>query len=311
MILQCFAVLALLGSVAPGPAAPASNLEGSAWGTRWGNRWVSQAAVVQAPVVQAPVVQEAVVQEADQAQESDDEEDTPPLDGAAGQVIFYAFLIVMLVVPWLMARSASDGGSRPAERDTATARPGSRFTSDRERRLWLWTLAVLIAIYSTLGPMAELAAALRERNLLRVSSTAVLLLVVAFFAVPWVKNRPGRFEIGAAIGVTTVYLATLIRMPVPEARSHMFEYGLLAILIYQALTERRQNGREIPVPAVIAVVATTLLGWLDEGIQAFLPNRVYDLLDVGFDAAAALTAIVATLFMSWARRLDLFKRNRA
>ena len=25
------------------------------------------------------------------------------------------------------------------------------FTSDRERRLWLWTLAVLVAIYSTLG----------------------------------------------------------------------------------------------------------------------------------------------------------------
>ena len=45
----------------------------------------------------------------------------------------------------------------------------SLFTSDRERRLWLWTLAVLVAIYATLGPARVLADALRERNLLRLS----------------------------------------------------------------------------------------------------------------------------------------------
>ena len=28
------------------------------------------------------------------------------------------------------------------------------FSSDRERRLWVWTLAVVVAIYSTLGPLS-------------------------------------------------------------------------------------------------------------------------------------------------------------
>ena len=189
----------------------------------------------------------------------------------------------------------------------STSLTPATFSSDRERRLWLWTLAVLVAIYSTLGPAAELAAALRERNLLRISSAAVLAGVLIVLAVPWVKRRPGRLEIGAAVGVMAVYLTTLIRIPVPEARSHLFEYGLVAMLIYHALSERRRNGSRVPAPAVTAVVATVLLGWLDEGIQAFLPNRTYDLVDVGFNAIAGTMAIAASLVMSWARRWDVFK----
>jgi hypothetical protein len=69
----------------------------------------------------------------------------------------------------------------------------SLFTSDRERRLWLWALAVVVAIYSTLGPAETLVAFLRERNLLRVSFALVLLLVVVAIAGQWVKRRPGRY----------------------------------------------------------------------------------------------------------------------
>ena len=41
----------------------------------------------------------------------------------------------------------------------------SAFTSERERRLWAWTLAVVVAIYSTLGLARTLAAVLAEWNL--------------------------------------------------------------------------------------------------------------------------------------------------
>ncbi len=66
----------------------------------------------------------------------------------------------------------------------------SFFTSKRERRLWLWTLAVMVAIYATLGPAWTLADALRERNLLEVSFALVLLLVVGAIAGRWVKRPP-------------------------------------------------------------------------------------------------------------------------
>jgi VanZ family protein len=59
---------------------------------------------------------------------------------------------------------------------------------------------------------------------------------------------------------------------------------------------------------LLAAVATALLGWVDEGIQWFLPNRVYDLVDVGLNAAFGLMAIVASLVVGLARKLDIRKR---
>ena len=136
----------------------------------------------------------------------------------------------------------------------------SPFTSDQERRLWFWALPVVVAIYSTLGPAQMLAEALPERNLLPVSVAVVLLLVGAPIARRWVERRPGRREIGVAFGVMAAYLMALIRALGPEERTHLFEYGLVAVLIHQALTERLRNGRRVPAPAALAVAVAALLG---------------------------------------------------
>jgi VanZ family protein len=93
-----------------------------------------------------------------------------------------------------------------------------------------------------------------------------------------------------------------VRVQVLEERTHLFEYGLVAILIHQALAERKRHGRQIAAPALCAVVATSLLGWLDEAIQWLMPNRAYDLRDVGLNALAGGMAIGATLALAWVRR---------
>ena len=232
-------------------------------------------------------------------------DDSPLESWLAGQIFVWAMIFILLVVPWMMARRPSGRAPPLTETTSSATASGSRFTSDRERRLWLYTVAVMIAIYSTLSPARELAAALRERGLLGVSSGAVMLVVGMVIAVNWAKTRPGRIEVAAGLGVAAAYLATMVRMPVPESHSHLFEYGLVAMLIDQALTERRSNSRRVPVPPLLALVATAGLGWIDEGIQAFLPNRVYDLVDVGQNAAFALMAITSSLFMRWARSLDI------
>jgi hypothetical protein len=138
------------------------------------------------------------------------------------------------------------------------------FPSVRERNLWLLVLVVLIAIYSTLGPGGALAAFLRERNLLRISISLVVLLAVGFVAWRWLRSRPNIGEVGVALGIAAVYLFAWIRIPIPEERTHLIEYSLVAVLIYLALTERQRNGRRVPVPALLAIVATALLGLLDE-----------------------------------------------
>jgi VanZ family protein len=93
-----------------------------------------------------------------------------------------------------------------------------------------------------------------------------------------------------------------VRIEIPEERTHLFEYGLVGVFIYQALCERARNGGRVPVPAIIAVILTTILGWVDEGIQWILPNRVYDWRDVGVNALAGLMAAGASVMLRWVRR---------
>ncbi len=171
----------------------------------------------------------------------------------------------------------------------------SKFSSDRERRLWVWTAAVMVAIYSTLGPARTLVDALRERNLLRVSFAVVVLVVVGAIAWQWRKRRPDWGEVGVALGFVFAYVMVWIRMGSWEERTHLIEYGVVAALIHQALLERVRNRRRVPVPAALTVVVTALLGLLDEGIQAALPSRVFDLRDVFFNALAGFIVIAARL----------------
>ena len=180
-----------------------------------------------------------------------------------------------------------------------------RFSSDRERRLWLWVAVVVVAIYSTLGLAGTLAEVLRNHELLGTAYFALWVLMIVTIAASALRRKPGRREIWVGLGVLVVYGMAFLRMGItPEERTHLFEYGLVAVLIHQALLERRARGRVVRAPAALAVLATALLGWLDEGIQAILPNRVYDLRDAGFNALAALMAVAASSVLARARRRD-------
>ncbi len=172
----------------------------------------------------------------------------------------------------------------------------SFFTSARERRLWFLSVVVVAAIYSTLGLAGTLADVLREHDLIPAAVLLLMLLVTAAIVGSGLKRRPGRREVWMAFGVAAVYGMAVLRMGgSPEERTHLFEYGIVAVLIYHALRERSRNGRRVRAPALLALAVTALLGWLDEGIQALLPNRVYDTFDVVSNALAALMAITANL----------------
>lgn len=173
----------------------------------------------------------------------------------------------------------------------------SLFSSRREKRLWLWTFAIVVAIYASLGLAGELASALRDRDILSDAIWVGLFLIAATVVALTLKTRVG----GAEIGVVAVYLIVLTRMGLPEERSHIIEYSVVAAFIYEALIERANNGRNVPMPALIALVATASIGALDELIQLLLPNRVFDVRDIGFNALAGMMAIGAALALNAAR----------
>ena len=178
------------------------------------------------------------------------------------------------------------------------------FSSRRERRLWLWTLAVVAAIYATLGLTGTLAEALRENGLLNAAVFFLLgmFLVGATIVTQGIKIRPGGTELAVALGVAAAYLMVFTRMAILEERTHLIEFGVLGVFIHEALTERASQGRRVPIPPVLAVLATAALGVIDEGIQWLLPNRVFDPQDILFNLLAGTMSVAAVVSLAWARR---------
>lgn len=175
------------------------------------------------------------------------------------------------------------------------------FTSARERRLWLWALVATAAIYATLAPAPALAAALRDRDRLDSTFFAAFVVVVLAVIVVGLAVRPGWREVAVAVAALATYLMAFLRFANPAERTHLVEFGVVAVLVYLALLERRSTGAAVRAPALVAVVVAALLGLVDEGIQAVLPVRVYDPIDVAFNLGAALMAVTAVAALHWAR----------
>ncbi len=178
------------------------------------------------------------------------------------------------------------------------------FSSDRERHLWGWTAAVVLAIYATLGLARMLADALGGTGIGAGLFILGCLLVLATVVTQGLKVRPSGAEIGVALGVIAVYLLIFVRMSVPTERSHLVEYGVVAVFVYEALSERARQGRTVPFPALLAVLATAAVGTIDELIQLLLPSRVFDPVDILFNVLAAVMAVATTAALAWARRLS-------
>lgn len=175
------------------------------------------------------------------------------------------------------------------------------FSSARERRLWMWTLVVVVGIYSTLGLASMLAQAL-PHNVTVVGFLLGMLIVGITILTQGLKARPAGIEIGVALGIWVVYFLVFLRLTLPE-RSHLMEYGVVAVFIYEALTERKSHGRFVPVPALLAILATSAVGTIDEFIQLVLPNRVFETDDILFNCLASLMAVIGMVVLGWARRL--------
>ncbi|NND78995.1 MAG: VanZ family protein [Maribacter sp.] len=139
-----------------------------------------------------------------------------------------------------------------------------------------------------------------------------LFLIVATALTQGLKTKRKHTSWLIGIGLFAVYLLVLLRMLIPDdVRGHLLEYGVLAIFIFEALKERKRNGRKVPRPALLAIGLTAGMGLLDELIQIPLPHRVFDWADVWIDFVAASFCVIVSWALSWFRRyLDWKKAQR-
>ena len=185
------------------------------------------------------------------------------------------------------------------------------FTSERERKLWIWALVVFIAIYATLFLGGQLIDFMVERRIIEQSTFYLFLVLILAFIFSGLKNSGKRLEYWIYAGVIAVYGMALLRMDLTTTeRSHMFEYGLLSILIYEALIERRLNGAKVKFPVLTSIMTAGTIGLLDECIQHFISYRVFDIVDIGFNYLASAFGVFTSfgvrklqrIFVNWNRK---------
>lgn len=173
-----------------------------------------------------------------------------------------------------------------SEATTALARPLGRWRRMVLVGALLWWGSIL-----TLLPFGRgINNALRSHNLLTLTVTIGMLLSAAAVAVVLVRLRRVGLMEWRQWRLTSLLLALLVvaaqLWPRPEERWHVVQYGLLGVLVWGAI---RLSRWQRPVVAALVVSAC---GWMDEGVQAFIPERVYDPRDVVLNAAAGASAIL-------------------
>lgn len=159
--------------------------------------------------------------------------------------------------------------------------------TQRPARIALATL--LLGIYSTLAVARRITNAIRDAGLLRASVATAFALAGLALVIFVVRNPALRRPrtVGFLLGAAALYAAVIWPMESPEEKLHFIEYGAVGVLAFLSMPERLVLPRRFGAAAVFTVAA----GWLDEGIQALLPSRYYDLRDVGFNALAGLMAL--------------------
>ena len=159
-------------------------------------------------------------------------------------------------------------------------------------RRFIYVIVYTAAIYLTLPLARDISNFFREYNLLKY---LVFFIVIAFVAVCCFRIfRYIGFKVINVIIILSfflVYLSIINSYDVIVEKIHFVEYGLLAYLVFDALKKMLPRNFLYPV----TLIAVTLIGWGDEIIQHFLPDRVYDLRDVWLNALSGLLILLSIL----------------
>lgn len=161
--------------------------------------------------------------------------------------------------------------------------------SPRERRRWLAAGAVVAVLAGSLV-WAEQAARLASEDAadaLFGAGFGALVIAVAVLG----RRSSSAGAVALALGVGSVVVLGAARVLSTAERTHLVEYGALAVFVRAALVERARGGRDVPSPAGRAVLAAACVALADELAQAVLPDRRFDVADLGFDLGAAMVAV--------------------
>jgi len=132
-----------------------------------------------------------------------------------------------------------------------------------------------------------------ERTMLAAAVTAALLFAATTLRIWRVATRTDRLLL---VAVVAFYGVGVSLLEVPQERLHYVEYGLLAGFVYFACRRGLERSMSSWRAALVAIVVTIGLGYLDEVLQgSFWERRYFDWRDVLLNAQAAVLGTVASI----------------
>jgi hypothetical protein len=142
-----------------------------------------------------------------------------------------------------------------------------------ETRKTLVMFAYILVLLLSVPFMWKLEVFLRARHLLMITvytllSLYLVIVVILFFRYTQRKIAPALILIAYA----ALYAVIIIQAKGFDKKIHFIEYGILSFLVYDALARRIAGWIRYAAVFLIAGV----VGFMDEGLQHFIPGRSFD-----------------------------------
>jgi len=164
-----------------------------------------------------------------------------------------------------------------------------------KQRLWRWLFVFLgtALIYSTLYIVRPLCEYLRATTPFNIVVNVImfgLLFLIIFVTIKFSSVRR-KSTLSLLIVAVVAYIFGFIALKIPEEKIHFIEYGILAYLVFRAISLDLKGG---PLVYFLSFLLVSLIGWGDEGIQHILPNRYYQTQDVLLNSISGALGLYLT-----------------
>ena len=176
-----------------------------------------------------------------------------------------------------------------------------KFTSPREKRLWIAAITVQLTLFASLWFSGLLLDILFDEKVYETIFFFGFIGLLLAILIQGLRIGKSIVEFGVLIAIIGAFMIIFARLGVAE-RSHLFEYSAIALLVFEALRERSKQGVKVTNPALLAILFTTCSGIIDEVVQLFVPARVFDPIDILFNTFVAVMTVMSSMVLLWVRK---------